>query len=160
MKRIIRNSLLLFFPGILFFAEGCSKNAAYLNGDSGTWEIESMQLDYLNASGATDSTLASGITGFFMFYDTPTTGSDPYYLETNGITIRNYEQHTAHFWRSDGTTITLVTQVGQMTPDRAYTISNRKRNEMTLDYSGPANFMDASYSGNVKEHIVLKRIKF
>lgn len=160
MKRIVKNTLLLFLPGILFFSEGCNRNATYLDKHSGTWEIESMQLDYLNSSGGVDSTVTSGITGFFMFYDTPTTGSDPFYLCTNGITVKGREQHTAHFWKADRSTITMVNQIGQTVPDRTYTISEHKRSTMTLDFTGAAANMYNNYFGNVKEHIVLKRIKF
>jgi hypothetical protein len=149
----------LFAVGMLFLIAGCKKSG-FLNHKSGTWEIESMQIDYLNASGGTDSTASSNITGFFMFYDTPTTGEDPFYLSTNGITVKGSEWHAAHFYRSDGTTLTMVTSIGQAEPDRSYTISDSKRNQMTLDYTGNANGMYAFYTGKIKEHIVLKRIKF
>lgn len=160
MKHCFRFSIRLFIPAILLFASGCEKDNKFLFRESGTWEIESMQLDYLNASGGTDSTVSSSITGFFMFYNTPTTGDDPFYLTSNGITVKGIETHRAHFYRSDGKIITMVLSIGQAVPDRDYTISDHSRNKMTLDYKGAANNFYNNYSGSVKEHIVLKRIKF
>jgi hypothetical protein len=153
-------SIRLFIPAILLFTAGCKKDNQFLYRESGTWEIESMQLDYLNASGGTDSTVSSDITGFFMFYNTPTTGDDPYYLSSNGITVKGSEAHHAHFYRSDGKIITMVSSIGQTTPERSYTIADHSRNEMTIDFKGAANGFYGNYSGDVKEHIVLKRIKF
>lgn len=144
---------------MLVLAISCKKSG-FLYHNSGTWEIESMQIDYLNASGGTDSTVSSGITGFFMFYDTPTTGDDPYYLSTNGMTEKGYERHAARFYKSDGSTLTMVTSIGQAVPDRSYTILDSKKNEMTMEYSGPGGVMYPLYTGKVKEHIVMKRIKF
>lgn len=155
-----RFSFLLLTAACLFFFQGCKKDSEFLSRHSGTWEIESMQLDYLGASGGTDSTVTSGVTGFFMFYDTPTTGDDPFYLTSNGITVKGNERHAAHFYRLDGKALTMVSSIGQLVPDRDYTISDHSRNKMTLDYTGPANNMYSNYTGNVKEHIVLKRIKF
>ncbi len=159
MIHLLRTSIRLLIPAAFILASGCKKGSSYLYRESGTWEIQSMQLDYLNASGGTDSVVSSGITGFFMFYNTPTTGDDPYYLATNGITVKGNERHNAHFYRSDGTTITMVSSIGQA-PAREYTITDRSRNEMTMEYEGAANNMYATYYGSVKEHIVLKRIKF
>lgn len=156
----IRNSiyLMLSFPILVLFS--CTKKNQYLFRNSGTWEIESMQLDYLNGAGTIDSSVNTGISGFFMFYDTPTTGEEPFYLSTNGITIKGTEQHRAHFYKSNGGIITMVTSIGQTIPDRNYTISNTKKDAMTLDYTGEANNMYNNYYKKVKEHIVLKRIKF
>lgn len=145
---------------LMGLASSCSKNKNYLNRNSGTWEISSMQIDYLNTNGGIDSSRNSDITGFFMFYDTPTTGDDPYFLASNGRTIKGLEHHSAHFYRSDGSTITMVTTIGQLEPDRNYTITKNSRNSMTIDYSGPAMNFYGNYFGKVKEHIVLNRIKF
>ena len=150
----------MLFALLMMTIAGCKKDSKFLFRNSGTWEIESMQLDYLNAAGGTDSTVSSGITGFFMFYDTPTTGDDPFYLSTNGITVNGSESHTAHFYRATSNVITMVYSIGQSTPDRDYKISDRGANKMTLDYTGASNNMYGNYSGKVKEHIVLKRIKF
>jgi hypothetical protein len=76
------------------------------------------------------------------------------------MTERGYERHAARFYKSDGTTITMVTSIGQLVPDRSYTISDSKKNEMTIEFTGPGGVMYPSYTGKVKEHIVLKRIKF
>jgi hypothetical protein len=159
MKFISHYSVLLLFI-VLLTMEACTKKGRYLFRGSGTWEIESMQLDYVNNSGGTDSVVTTGIMGFFMFYDTPTTGDDPFYLATNGITVKGNERHNAHFYRSDGNVITMVTNIGQLVPARAYTISKQGPGAMTLDYSGDANNFYSTYYGKVKEHIVLKRIKF
>lgn len=160
MNSFFRISILLLLPASLLFIPGCKKDSKFLFRNSGTWEIESMQIDYLNSSGGTDSTVSSDITGFFMFYDTPTTGDDPFYLSTNGITVKGNETHTAHFYRSTNKVITMVYAIGQTTPDRDYTISDRGANKMTLDYTGGSNNMYSNYTGDLKEHIVLKRIKF
>lgn len=159
MNHFLRFSFLLLIPA-LFLVQGCKKDSKFLFRNSGTWEIETMQLDYLNASGGTDSSASAGITGFFMFYDTPTTGDDPFYLSTNGITVNGNEYHTAHFYRATDNVITMVYSIGQPAPDRDYLISDRGANKMTLDYTGGANNMYSNYNGNVKEHIILKRIKF
>jgi len=151
--------ILLFLLVATALLSSCKKqDLNYLSHDTGVWEIQSMTIDYINASGGTDSTTSSGITGFFMFYDTPTTGDDPFYLNTSGITIHGQETHSAHYWRISGSELTLENSIGSA-PVRVYTISDRKRNEMTWDYSGPLNNMYAPYSGNVKEHITLKRVK-
>lgn len=160
MKPFLHFSLCSIASAAMLLAVGCKKDSKFLHRESGTWEIESMRIDYLNSSGGTDSTHSSGITGFFMFYDTPTTGDDPFYLSTNGKTVNGFESHSAHFYRSDGTTLTMVLVIGQTVPDRDYKISDRSANAMTLDYEGGANNLYGNYTGKVKEHIVLKRIKF
>ncbi len=160
MKPLLHFSFCFIVTTVFLVSTGCKKDSKFLQRESGTWEIESMRIDYLNTSGGTDSTHSSGITGFFMFYDTPTTGSDPFYLSTNGKTVNGNESHSAHFYRSDGTTLTMVSVIGQPTPDRDYKISDRSSNAMTLDYEGAASTMYPNYTGNLKEHIVLKRIKF
>lgn len=159
----MKPSLILILWSSIFLlglSSSCSKNKNYLNRNSGTWEISSMQVDYLNKNGGVDSTTNAGITGFFMFYDTPTTGDDPFFLATSGWTIKGRENHSAHFYRSDGSTITLVTTIGQLVPDHSYTITKNSRKSMTLDYTGPAANFFGNYNGKVKEHIVLNRIKF
>ena len=156
MRYCYFSSLLL----LLLVARGCNKDNKALFKHSGIWEIQSMQLDYLNASGAVDSTVSAGISGFFMFYNTPTEGSDQWYLSTNGMTVKGREHHSAHFWQAGGGELRLVKAITQSIPDRSYTISDDKGDGMTLDYMGPAGDFYASYLGKVKEHIVLHRIKF
>lgn len=152
--------ILLIIVFLMGIATSCSKSKNYLNRNSGTWEIASMQIDYLNANGGIDSSRSTEITGFFMFYDTPTTGDDPYFLASNGRTIKGLEHHSAHFYRSDGSIITMVSSIGQLVPDRNFAITKNAKNSMTLDYTGPAMNFYANYFGKVKEHIVLNRIKF
>jgi len=159
MKIIFRPKGLLLFPLAILSIGGCNKDIKFLSRNTGTWEIQSMQVDYVNVSGGTDSTTTS-VTGFFMFYDTPSSGSNPVYLNTHAITIRGNETHGAAFWQSDGKTISLLPAASN-SPIREYKISNAKRDDMTLDYSGPLNYMYYGPStGTVKEHIVLKRVKY
>ncbi|CAN5302948.1 hypothetical protein BH09BAC5_BH09BAC5_04160 [soil metagenome] len=155
MKILFSITLALF---LLFTS--CKKDVQFLSKHTVTWDIQSMQIDFINTAGNTDSTRSSGISGFFIFYNTPTTGADPFYLNTHAITVNGMEIHAAAFYKTDGKTLTLETSIGS-TPVREYSISGAKKDEMTLDYSGPLNFFYAGpTSWTVKEHIVLKRIKY
>ncbi len=149
--------LLLALPIVFFIS--CKKDERYLWRDPGVWEIESMTIEYLNSSGGVDSTVTAPISGFFMFYNTPTDEADPMYLITHAMTVKGREQHGAHYWRTKQKVIYLVNL--DQSSFRVYTVDDKGRNKQTWDYEGKNNGLHTNTDTSVfvREHIELIRVK-
>jgi len=148
---------------ILFAATvlaSCKKDEeAILYHGLGTWEIEDLTIEYLNAGGTADSS-AKAQKGFFMFYNTPSDPPDVVFLMTCGITFRNAINNHAYFYSLKNDTITLQT-AGAATVPRKYFIKEKGTDQQTWQYIGPMNwFYSENYNGNIRETVRVKRLTY
>jgi len=118
-----------------------------------------MKIEYLNSGGGVDSTVTSSISGFFMFYNTPTDGSDPVYMVTHGVTVKGTEIHGAHYWRSKHKEIYMESY--DHAAFRVYTVTEKNRNSQSWDYEGKNLSLHTNTDSTsvVREHIELKRVQ-
>ena len=145
---------------VTFLLVGCKKEEeAILYNGLGTWEIEDLTIEYLNAVGNADSS-AKAQKGFYMFYNTPSEPPDVVFLMTCGITYRGVINNHAYYYSLKNDTITLQTANAGNVP-RKYFIKEKGTDQQTWQYIGPiAGFYFENFSGNIRETVRVKRLKY